>query len=370
MSFQLITQMLMDVSNYQRNLQKSQKQMEGFGKSAKTIANGVKWAWAGVATLAFGAVGDAIVDVTKKFQEDQQSQLLLAKVVDNNVKGHKELKATIEQNISAWGLLWAVQDDKIRPAYAYLIRATHSVTKSNHLMKIAADLSAGAHIDLGAAASALGRAYNGNLTALNKLVPGVKKLHDPLAAVEKRFLGLAGIQANNDPFAKLSITMDEFKEKLGKSFYPIIKQIADYISSPKFQKQLDILARKFGKLFDWFNSKEGRTALKGWMDDLKALIGLAGGFLDMVKQVQNYLHPNKKKKVSPWAPEIKDIGNGLARSLIVQGGLPHGQASMSDNWKGNVTFNVYPTQVTGRAVVTELSKLAASKGIPMSKLLK
>jgi len=331
----------------------------------------VKAAWAGVALLAFGAVGDAIVDVTKKYQEDAQSQRILSAVIENNIKGHQKQKAAVEDSVAAWQSMSSVQDDKIRPAYSYLIRATQNITKSNKLMKIALDLAAGAHIEIGAAASALGRAYTGNLTALNKLVPGVKKLKDPLGEVERRFLGLAKIQADNDPFAQMTIVMDEFKEKLGKSFLPVMKSFAEYMKSPAFTKALDDIAMKVQKFGEWFMSKEGQETFKGWMRDLKLMLKLVGEFLDLVSQVSDLLGSSGKRqsktgtgnlnatntmtgtRIKAISPDNAKAWNGVAQSF------------------GNVVMNVTINGVvSGNEVVTALTRYARGRGIPMSKLLK
>jgi hypothetical protein len=44
MTFDLRAQLLMDLGNWQKGLTRASKQMDGFGKSVKTIANGVKGA--------------------------------------------------------------------------------------------------------------------------------------------------------------------------------------------------------------------------------------------------------------------------------------------------------------------------------------
>ena len=240
-------------------------------------------------------------------------------------------------------------------------------------MKISLDLAAGANIDLKAAASAVGRAYTGNLTALNKLAPGIKKLKDPLAEVEKRFKGLAALQAENDPFTQMTIVMDEFKEKLGKSFLPVVKSFAQFMNSPEFQKGLEDIALKVQKFGEWFASPEGQEAFKGWMKDLKNLITLAGQFLGLVAQVAALLTPVKNKTrdglATDYAPGTKfhpltpgELSARVGGPKTNSAGVPY-----VDNRKTSITIN----GVTNASqVVTELQKLAQKKGIPLSKLLK
>lgn len=377
MTFQVKAEILLANDNWEKNLRKSSKQLEGFGKSVKTISNSIKWAWAGVATLAFGAVGDAIVELTKAAAEDARSQRILGQVVANNVKGGKKYLESIEEQISAWQMMSAVQDDQIRPAYAYLIRATKSVTKSNKLMQISLDLAAGAHIDIQAAASAVGRAYNGNLIALNKLAPGIKKLKDPLGEVAKRFKGLAEIEGKNDPFMKINIVMDEFKEKLGASVLPLVQQFAEYMASPEFQKSLDDIVKKVSEFGTWFASPEGQEAFKGWMDDLKALIKLAGDFLNLVGEVQGVLDDKKKSKALTSALNTREgsaafnwLGGGptgkfaytSAEALAKSGG---NMAAIG----GTPTINIKVNPITGDAIAELLRGTAKRRGIPVGKMI-
>lgn len=368
MTFQVKSEILLNNSNWEKNLRKSSKQLAGFGKSMKTVSNGIKAAWAGVAVVAFGAVGDAIVEVTKAFQEDQQSQRVLAAVVENNVKGHKRLKSEIEGNISAWQTMSNVQDDKIRPAYAYLIRATKSVTKSNKLMQISLDLAAGANIDLKAAASAVGRAYTGNLMALNKLAPGIKKLKDPLGEVAKRFKGLAALQADNDPFAQMTIVMDEFKERLGKSFLPLVKSFAKFMQSEQFQKGLDSLVAKVEKFGEWFASKKGQETFKQWMSDLKIIIKLAADFLGLVANVASLFDQNLKDRTFTEAAKktngLNYLGGGQTKFLTTP------TMPLSGNMS-NVTMNITVNgAVSGNDVVKALKNVANTRGVSLGQLLR
>lgn len=371
MTYDIRGELLLNMANWQKGLEKASRQTAVFGKSMKTVANGIKAAWTGIAIVSIKQAGDAIADVTKMYQEDVQSQKILSAVIANNVKGHQAQKATVEENISAWQTLSNVQDDKIRPAYAYLIRATKSITKSNKLMKISLDLAAGANIDLKAAASAVGRAYTGNLMALNKLAPGIKKLKDPLAEVERRFKGLAKLQASEDPFTAMNIVMDEFKEKLGKSFLPIMKSFVSYMQKPEFQKALDNIAFKVQKFGEWFASPEGQEAFKGWMTDLKNMITLAGDFLGLVSDVKKLLTPAKPKTrkglvgSDPSGTLFHPMtGADLAARLS---GDTRPSSEINAPKPVNLYINVEP--ITGKAVVKLLKGEAGSRGVPVGRML-
>ena len=365
-----------------KNLSKSTrgatKELNTFQKNAKKISLAVSGAFAGIALLGLNQLRHGIVEVTKAYQDDIQSQRVLEAIIKNSIKGHEQQKKTVESNITAWQTLSNVQDDKIRPAYGYLIRATKSITKSNRLMNISLNLAAGSNIDLKAAASAVGRAYTGNLMALNKLAPGIKKLKDPLGEVERRFKGLAKLQATEDPFTAMNIVMDEFKEKLGKSFLPVMKSFVQYLQTPEFQNALDDIVLKVEQFGAWFMSKEGQDTFKTWMTDLKDLILLAGDFLGLVIQVKKLFTPIQPKKLegylfdgphATWPITSKDLADKLS-------------GDNRPDWERNrpkpqplrplPVVNQYITingVVSGNDVVKALRNQASSKGQTVLKLI-
>jgi len=67
-----------------------------------------------------------------------------------------------------------VVDDKLRPALATAVRATGDLAKGQSLLRLALDVSAGTGKDVAVVTGALSKAFNGNQTALKKLVPGIK----------------------------------------------------------------------------------------------------------------------------------------------------------------------------------------------------
>lgn len=366
-----------------KNLSKSTRgatsELNNFSKKAKKISLAVSAAFAGIAIVGLRALTEGIKEATKAYQEDEQSQRTLAAVINNSIKGQKAQKKSVEQSISRWQTLSNVQDDKIRPAYAYLILATKSITKSNRLMNISLDLAAGRNIDLKTAASAVGRAYAGNLLAINKLLPGVKNLKDPLAEVERRMKGLAKLAATNDPFTALNIVMDEFKEKLGKSFLPIMKQFVAYLQTPEFQTALDNIAAKVQEFGAWFMSAEGQNTFKTWMSDLKQLITLAGDFLGLVIETKKLFTPATPKKREGLATDFskgEKFAPGTAAELanrLSGNKIPQDQV----NWPIKPTLpppvvTQYITingVVSGNEIVKALRGQASLKGRTIAGLL-
>lgn len=269
-SLALRFKLLGDASGLSSATKRAGKDLKGLGGITKQFSGLFKGAIAG---LSLAGLTSQLIDLSKAASDDAQGQAILAKSIENNVKGGSKLTAGVEDLISQMSIMAAVTDDEIRPAFGYLVRATKSVDKSSRLMAIALDLAAGSGVSVEAAASALGRAYNGNLTALNKLVPGVKKLKDPIAEVEKRFKGMAKIQGDNDPFKQMTIMADEAKEEIGKVLLPEIKKMAKYLQSPEGKKMIEQTTSALKDLV-----KEGIKIAK-WAVDNKGTLAAIGGVI-------------------------------------------------------------------------------------------
>lgn len=319
-SLALRFKLLGDASGLTNATRKGSKDLGLLGNASKKMSGVLKGALAGI---SFAALTNELVDLAKAASDDAQGQAILAKSIENNVKGGAKLTAGVEDLISQMSIMAAVTDDEIRPAFGYLVRATKSVDKSSRLMSIALDLAAGSGVSVQAAASALGRAYNGNLTALNKLVPGVKKLKDPLSEVEKRFKGMAKIQGDNDPFKQMTIMADEAKEEIGKVLLPEIKKMAKYLQSPEGKKMIEQttsalkdLVKEGIKIAKWAIDNKGTLAAIG-----SVILGLKVGksVIDSYRTLKTIWEGLVKagKLIKPPATGTGDLG-------LPTGGKPSG----------------------------------------------
>jgi hypothetical protein len=171
----------------------------------------------------------------------------------------------------------AVTDDEIRPSFAYLVKSTKSVEKSTKLMGLALDVAADSGINAEAASKALGKAYNGNYTALFKLYPALKKVKDPLAALEKQVKGMAKLQGDNDPFGQMTILVGEAQEEIGKVLLPEIKKFAKYLQSAEGNKLITDVVTSIKDLV-----REG-IKLGKWVADNKDTLLVFGGILAGLK---------------------------------------------------------------------------------------
>ncbi len=63
-----------------------------------------------------------------------------------------------------------VTDDQLRPAFSRLVRSTKDVEEAQNLLNLALDLASATGKPLEVVTNALGKAYDGNTTALSKFL--------------------------------------------------------------------------------------------------------------------------------------------------------------------------------------------------------
>ena len=192
---------------------------KAFGKFGKT----------GVAVGAAFAASTALVvtGLTKAVNaaiEDQKSQALLAKQLENTTGASRMTIAATEDFVSQMMFATGVADDALRPALGSLVRATNDLTVGQDLLNLALNVSAGTGRDLETVSLALGKAYNGNLGGLTKLGialdPNIIKTKDFGAAqaeLNKQFGGAAAAAANTyeGQLKRLGIVFAELNETIG-----------------------------------------------------------------------------------------------------------------------------------------------------------
>jgi len=137
--------------------------------------------------LAFGAAAVAhfAKQSVKAFAEDEKASVKLLKAVDNLGMGFEQTRIT--NFIADLEKSAAVADDVLRPAFQSLLTTTGSVTKSQDLLKLALDISAGSGEDLATVSGDLAAAYVGQTKGLSKYALGLSK-------TELSTMGFAAIQ--------------------------------------------------------------------------------------------------------------------------------------------------------------------------------
>ena len=233
-------QLLADTAQFQTGLNKAQDDTQNFSNKVGGFVAGAAKAFlalgAAVGTAAF-AIG---VSAVKAAIEDEKAQKSLETTLKNVTKASADQVKGVEAYITKTSLAFGVTDDKLRPSLDRLLRSTKDVTKAQELQALALDISAGTSKDLSLVSEALGKAYDGNFTALKKLgVPiddsiikskDFTKVTEILAAT---FKDQATVQAETfaGKMERIKIAVSEAKETLGAALLPILEKIAGFVNT-------------------------------------------------------------------------------------------------------------------------------------------
>ncbi len=231
--------LLADVDKFGKGLKQAGQDTQTFGNKVAKAGKiaGAALAAAGVAAAAYAVkIG---VDGVKAAIEDEQSQILLAKALQNTTNATDAQIASTEEYITKQQLAFGVADTKLRPALANLARATGDVGKAQQLTNLALDISAATGKDLENVSLSLAKAYNGNIGALTKLgIPlddAIKKSGDfNLVQGELTRLFGGAAKANTETYAgQLAIVTERFgelKESIGVGILPTLKTLLEQVN--------------------------------------------------------------------------------------------------------------------------------------------
>jgi len=209
------------------------KQAEtALNKLTKTVRN-----FAATFGVAFGAT--ALVNYSKAaikaFAADENAARSLGMTLKNLNLDYFGASSAVNMYISNLEKQTGVLDDELRPAMDRILRATSSITKSQELLSLALDISAGTGKDLTSVSQGLQKAYLGNNQSLGRLGVGLSKAElksSSFLNIQKRltelFAGQA-VSASNSyagSLAKLTVASNNAKEIIGKDLVQSMQLIA------------------------------------------------------------------------------------------------------------------------------------------------
>ncbi len=225
------------------------------GRSFKDMFTGAAVATAGVSAAVVGVAG-ALYKATQAAAEDQKSQALLARQLQETVGASDGLIASTERLISQQQLLTGVSDTELREALATLVRGTGDAQKSMTLLATATDISAATGKDLASVSIALSKAANGQFTALTRLgIPideNTKKSKDfnaVLRTLNEQFGGAAKTAAGTFE-GQLRILQGQFGEiveTVGAALLPYLQRFSTFLVNdvaPAVQRITTVLGDK------------------------------------------------------------------------------------------------------------------------------
>lgn len=195
------------------------KAVTKLNKNVKNLAKGF-----GVA-LGARALANYSKAAVKAFAEDENAARSLSMTLENLGLAYGGAAKSVNDYISTLEKQTGVLDDELRPAMDRFLRATYDVTKSQELLSLALDISAGTGKDLTAVSQALQKAYLGQTQSLGRLGVGLSKaeltgstfleLQQKLSTL---FSGQAASAADSyqGSLNKLTVAANNAKEAIGK----------------------------------------------------------------------------------------------------------------------------------------------------------
>jgi hypothetical protein len=260
------------------------KDLNSLKKTTDKISKGMKTALAAVGLgFSLSVVVRELKEASKAAIEDVKSQELLALSLQASTKATDNQIAAVEKIIGKYQMQAAVADDELRPAFAKLTQTTGDLEESSKLLGIALDVSAGSGKSLDAVTQAMSRALNGSTGALERLLPAVKGVDDPIAFLAQRFDGAAEAAANTDPYQRMNILFGELQEQVGMALLPYLEEFSNWLAEPGTTEMIQEIVTVIVDMIKNFGEAV-RFAVK-YKDVLIPLAAVVGTLLAAVKAV-------------------------------------------------------------------------------------
>lgn len=270
-----------------KGVREASRAFDRMSNDAKKVSTAMKVSFA-AAGAAVAAVGYAAYDFAKAAMEDEKAQAELARSLKATTGATDAQVKSVEDFIAKTALASGVADDELRPALSQISRVTKDVTKSQKLLALAQDVSAGTGKPLAATAKAISQAYGGQFGALKKLSPELGKMiksgasaDEVFKALDSTFKDASETAANTTAgkFARFQVAVGEMKEGIGAGLLPVLNTLTGFFLNnlvPAFDKVQDVFKKEgfvkglqtlFSKGWQWLTS-EGIPTFRAKLEEL------------------------------------------------------------------------------------------------------
>jgi len=370
---------LADVDDLKKKLGEADKAVEGnaskiseFGKKAAAA-----FAVAAAAAVAYGT--KLAIDGVKAAIEDEQAQLRLANALKTATGATEgQIKAT-EDFILQTSLATGVADDQLRPAMQRLAVSTKDTGEAQRLLSLALDISKGKGIELETVANALGRAQDGNTTALGRLGLGLSKAELSTLSfteVQQRLSDLYGgaAAANAETFQgkidRLKVGFDEAKESLGVALLPQVEKFITFLNDTGIPTLNAFIAGLTGDEGLSAGLQETQRGAESFGKAIGVVSGIISGFITFLREAIGFVTilANELIRVVNIIPGV-NIGSipNIAPSAAGVPSLPSSANSRESRSSGttvnNITVQSLDSESAARAVAKVINESAA-RSIP------
>ena len=364
-----------DIDDLKKGLKKADDEIQTFGDKVNTFGKKAAAAFAVAAAAAVAYGTKLAVDGVKAAIEDEQAQLRLAKALESATGATQAQIKSTEDMILKTSLATGVADDQLRPAMQRLAVSTKDVGEAQRLLGLALDISKGSGIALETVANALGKAQDGNATALGRLGLGLSKAELATLSfteIQTKLSDLYGgaAAANAETFQgkidRLKVGFDEAKESLGTALLPTVEKFINFINESGLPALNGFIAGLTGDegLVAGLDASQQGFATFGKV--VAATAGIVSGFITFIREAVGLLveFANQAIRAINIVKPGTDIGYIPNPSLT---GTMTGQtvptiASTSNARENRTTVN----NITVKAVDAEGASRAVAKVLSQS----
>jgi hypothetical protein len=299
MARQIVVDIIGDSSKLGREFDTAGKQAGGFKNVIKGVGVGLGVGIFDMAAGAIHGVVGALGEADQAYQEDLRSQSALKAALEANIPGFDGNTDAIERRIAA-GMKLAFGDEEQRDALANLIATTKDAEQSQDLLAQAMDLARLKGIDLGTAATILGKVATGNTGILSKYgiqLDANATSEEALAAVQQMSAGQAeAYAATKGKQEAAELRVGEAMEKVGS----IVNKVSTVV--------LPVLADAFANVVDWL--MKTWTAIEPGVHQLvKQLTPAFKNVMAVVGQVAGVLFNVAKVVLPPLWTAVTTLGS-------------------------------------------------------------
>ena len=257
-----------------------------FGKKAAAA-----FAVAGAAAVAYGS--KLAIDGVKAALEDEQAQVRLASALKTATGATTDQIKATEAMILKTSLATGVSDNELRPALQRLAVSTKDTAKAQDLLGLALDVSKGSGKSLEEVANALGKAHDGQTTALQRLGIG-------LSAAELKTMSFTDVQAklsdlyggaaakNAETFQgkidRLKVGFDEAKESLGYALLPQVEKFITFLNTTGIPTLNAFIAGLTGDEGLSASLEDSQRGAESFGKAIAALTGIIAGFITFLRE--------------------------------------------------------------------------------------
>ena len=373
---------LADVDDLKKKLGEADKAVEGnaskiseFGKKAAAA-----FAVAAAAAVAYGT--KLAIDGVKAAIEDEQAQLRLAAALKSATGATDDQIRATEAMILKTSLATGVADDQLRPALQRLAVSTKDTVEAQKLLSLALDISKGSGKDLETVANALGKAQDGNTTALGRLGLGLSKSELATLSfteVQQKLSDLYGgaAAANAETFQgkidRLKVGFDEAKESLGVALLPQVEKFIGFLNETGIPTLNAFIAGLTGDEGLSNSLAQSQKGAESFGKAIATVAGIISGFITFVREAIGLLVElaNQAIKVVNIIKPGADIGYipNPSKTGSMLGQTPSVPSSNFSYGAGNpsvinnITVQSVDSEGAARAVAKVLNQ-SASRSVP------